>query len=83
MAYLSLFTFFMLMLVTADNLLQVFLRLGGRRPWLLTYLSASGIKKQSACNAAIKAFIVNRVGDFGLALGLFATYVLFGSIQFR
>ncbi len=81
MSYLSLFTFFMLMLVTADNLLQVFL--GWEGVGLASYLLIGfWYKKQSACNAAIKAFLVNRVGDFGLALGLFATYVLFGSISF-
>ncbi len=82
MSYLSLFTFFMLMLVTADNLLQVFL--GWEGVGLCSYLLIGfWYNKESACNAAMKAFIVNRVGDFGMALGLFAAFVLFGSIQFE
>ena len=81
MAYLSLFTFFMLMLITADNLLQVFL--GWEGVGLCSYLLIGfWYQKESANNAAIKAFIVNRVGDFGLALGLFAAFQIFGSIQF-
>ncbi len=81
MAYLSLFTFFMLMLVTSDNLVQLFL--GWEGVGLCSYLLIGfWFKKQSACNAAMKAFIVNRVGDFGFALGIFATYVLFGSVQY-
>lgn len=81
MAYLSLFTFFMLMLVTADNLLQVFL--GWEGVGLASYLLIGfWYKKPSANSAAIKAFVVNRVGDFGLALGLFAAFVVFGSISF-
>ena len=81
MAYLSLFTFFMLMLVTADNLLQIFL--GWEGVGLASYLLIGfWYKKESANNAAIKAFLVNRVGDFGLALGLFGCFVIFGSISF-
>lgn len=81
MAYLSLFTFFMLMLVTADNLLQVFM--GWEGVGLCSYLLIGfWYKKESANNAAIKAFIVNRVGDFGLALGLFAIFQVFGTISF-
>lgn len=81
MAYLSLFTFFMLMLVTSDNLVQLFL--GWEGVGLCSYLLIGfWFKKESACNAAMKAFIVNRVGDFGFALGIFATFVLFGSVQF-
>jgi NADH-quinone oxidoreductase subunit L len=81
MAYLSLFTFFMLMLVTSDNLLQLFL--GWEGVGLCSYLLIGfWYKKQSACNAAIKAFVVNRVGDLGLALGLFLLFVTYGSIQF-
>jgi NADH-quinone oxidoreductase subunit L len=81
MAYLSLFTFFMLMLVTSDNLVQLFL--GWEGVGLCSYLLIGfWFKKQSACNAAMKAFIVNRVGDFGFALGIFATYWLFGTVQF-
>lgn len=81
MAYLSLFTFFMLMLVTSDNFLQLFL--GWEGVGLCSYLLIGfWYKRQSACNAAIKAFIVNRVGDFGFALGIFAIFMIFGSIQF-
>lgn len=81
MAYLSLFTFFMLMLVTADNLVQLFL--GWEGVGLCSYLLIGfWFKKQSACNAAIKAFIVNRVGDFGFVLGIFLIFVVFGSVQF-
>ncbi len=81
MAYLSLFTFFMLMLVTSDNLVQLFL--GWEGVGLCSYLLIGfWFKKQSACNAAMKAFIVNRVGDFGFALGIFAVFALFGTVQF-
>jgi len=81
MAYLSLFTFFMLMLVTSDNLVQLFL--GWEGVGLCSYLLIGfWFKKPSACAAAIKAFLVNRVGDFGFALGIFATYWLFGSVYF-
>jgi len=81
MAYLSLFTFFMLMLVTSDNLVQLFL--GWEGVGLCSYLLIGfWFQKPSANAAAIKAFLVNRVGDFGFALGIFATYWLFGSVQF-
>lgn len=81
MSYLSLFTFFMLMLVTSDNFLQLFL--GWEGVGLASYLLIGfWFKKESACNAAMKAFIVNRVGDFGFALGIFATYLLFDSVEF-
>jgi len=81
MAYLSLFTFFMLMLVTSDNLIQLFL--GWEGVGLASYLLIGfWFKKPEACAAAMKAFLVNRVGDFGFALGIFAAYVLFGSIYF-
>jgi NADH-quinone oxidoreductase subunit L len=81
MAYLSLFTFFMLMLVTSDNLVQLFL--GWEGVGLCSYLLIGfWFKKPEANAAAIKAFLVNRVGDFGFALGIFATFVLFGSIHF-
>lgn len=81
MAYLSLFTFAMLMLVTSDNLLQLFF--GWEGVGVASYLLIGFWNhKHSANAAAMKAFIVNRVGDFGLALGLMATYVLFGSIEF-
>lgn len=81
MAYLSLFTFAMLMLVTADNLLQLFF--GWEGVGLASYLLIGFWNhKHSANAAASKAFVVNRVGDFGLALGIFAIFVVFGSIQF-
>jgi len=79
-AYLSLFTFAMLMLVTADNLVQMFF--GWEGVGLASYLLIGfWFKKPSANAAAIKAFVVNRVGDFGFSLGIFATFVLFGSVQ--
>ena len=69
MAYLSLFTFFMLMLVTADNLVQMFF--GWEGVGLASYLLISFWYDKTAANAAaIKAFVVNRVGDFGFALGM-------------
>lgn len=81
MCYLSLFTFFMLMLVTSDNLLQLFL--GWEGVGLCSYLLIGfWFQKSSANAAAMKAFIVNRVGDFGFALGIFAIYILFDTIQF-
>ena len=81
MAYLSLFTFAMLMLVTADNLVQMFF--GWEGVGLASYLLINfWYEKPSANNAAIKAFLVNRVGDFGFALGIFAIFVLTGSVQF-
>jgi len=79
-AYLSLFTFAMLMLVTSDNLLQMFF--GWEGVGLASYLLIGfWYQKPSACAAAMKAFIVNRVGDFGFALGIFATFMIFGSIS--
>ena len=81
-AYLSLFTFAMLMLVTSDNLLQMFF--GWEGVGLASYLLIGfWFKKPSASAAAMKAFIVNRVGDFGFALGIFGVFVLFGSINFE
>src|SRR3954469_3352846 len=81
MAYLSLFTFFMLMLVTADNLVQLFF--GWEGVGLASYLLIGfWYDKPSANDAAMKAFIVNRVGDFGFALGIFAVWVIFGSLDF-
>ena len=81
MAYLSLFTFAMLMLVSADNLLQLFF--GWEGVGLASYLLIGFWNvKPSANAAAVKAFIVNRVGDFGLALGLMATFVVFGTVEF-
>ncbi|MDR6666944.1 NADH-quinone oxidoreductase subunit L [Rhizobium sp. 1399] len=80
-AYLSLFTFAMLMLVTADNLAQMFF--GWEGVGLASYLLIGfWYKKPSASAAAIKAFIVNRVGDFGFVLGIATVFVLFGSINF-
>jgi NADH-quinone oxidoreductase subunit L len=81
-AYLSLFTFAMLMLVTADNLLQMFF--GWEGVGLASYLLIGfWYKRPSANAAAIKAFVVNRVGDFGFALGIFGVFVLFDSIDFN
>ncbi|MEZ2130275.1 MULTISPECIES: NADH-quinone oxidoreductase subunit L [unclassified Sinorhizobium] len=80
-AYLSLFTFAMLMLVTADNLAQMFF--GWEGVGLASYLLIGfWFKKPSANAAAIKAFIVNRVGDFGFILGISSLFVLFGAINF-
>ncbi|MFN3169103.1 MAG: NADH-quinone oxidoreductase subunit L [Hyphomicrobiales bacterium] len=80
-AYLSLFTFAMLMLVTADNLLQMFF--GWEGVGVASYLLIGfWYKKASANSAAMKAFIVNRVGDFGYLLGIFGVFVLFGSAEF-
>jgi len=82
MAYLSLFTFFMLMLVTADNFVQLFF--GWEGVGLASYLLIGfWYDRPSANAAAIKAFVVNRIGDFGFALGIFAVYELFGSLQFQ
>jgi len=79
-AYLSLFTFFMLMLVTADNLVQMFF--GWEGVGLASYLLIGfWYKKPSANAAAIKAFLVNRVGDFGFALGIFGVFMLFGTVE--
>ncbi len=81
MAYLSLFTFAMLMLVTADSFIQLFF--GWEGVGLASYLLIGfWYKKPSANAAAMKAFIVNRVGDFGFALGIFAIFVAFGSLSF-
>ena len=81
-AYLSLFTFAMLMLVTADNLVQMFF--GWEGVGLASYLLIGfWYEKPSANAAAMKAFIVNRVGDFGFALGIFLVFVLFKSVAFE
>ncbi len=81
-AYLSLFTFAMLMLVTADNLVQLFF--GWEGVGLASYLLIGfWYQKPSANAAAIKAFVVNRVGDFGFALGIFAIFALIGSTDFE
>ncbi|MEJ2125160.1 MAG: NADH-quinone oxidoreductase subunit L [Alphaproteobacteria bacterium] len=80
-SFLSLFTFAMLMLVTADNFLQLFF--GWEGVGLASYLLIGfWYQKPSAAAAAIKAFIVNRVGDFGFALGIFAIFMVFGTISF-
>ncbi|MGY4260247.1 NADH-quinone oxidoreductase subunit L [Bradyrhizobium sp. USDA 4516] len=80
--YLSLFTFAMLMLVTSDNLVQLFF--GWEGVGLASYLLIGfWYQKPSANAAAIKAFVVNRVGDFGFALGIFAIYALVGSTDFE
>ncbi|WP_127104057.1 NADH-quinone oxidoreductase subunit L [Pararhodobacter zhoushanensis] len=80
-AYLSLFTFAMLMLVTADNLIQIFF--GWEGVGLASYLLIGFYwKKQSASAAAMKAFIVNRVGDFGFIIGIMMLYFLADSVQF-
>ncbi|MCA3273987.1 MAG: NADH-quinone oxidoreductase subunit L [Roseomonas sp.] len=80
-AYLSLFTFMMLMLVTADNLVQLFF--GWEGVGLASYLLIGyWYEKESACAAAMKAFIVNRVGDLFFMLGLCLTFWVFGSIEF-
>ncbi len=81
MAYLSLFTFAMLMLVTSDNFIQLFF--GWEGVGLCSYfLIGFWFKKDSANTAAIKAFVVNRVGDFGFALGIFLIFYLFGSVNY-
>jgi NADH-quinone oxidoreductase subunit L len=80
-AYLSLFTFAMLMLVTSDNLIQMFF--GWEGVGLASYLLIGfWFKKHTANAAAIKAFVVNRVGDFGFALGIFGCFMVFGSVEF-
>jgi len=81
MAYLSLFTFAMLMLVTSDNLLQLFF--GWEGVGVASYLLIGFWNHKHSANAAAqKAFIVNRVGDFGLALAIMAIFVVFGSVSF-
>jgi NADH-quinone oxidoreductase subunit L len=81
-SYLSLFTFAMLMLVTADNLVQLFF--GWEGVGLMSYLLIGfWYHKPEANAAAIKAFVVNRVGDFGFALGIFALFMMVGAIDFE
>ena len=81
MSYLSLFTFSMLALVVSDNFLQLFF--GWEGVGLCSYLLIGfWYKKEKANNAAIKAFIVNRIGDFGLAIGIFLIFFFFGTINF-
>ena len=80
-AYLSLFTFAMLMLVTADNLVQMFF--GWEGVGLASYLLIGfWYNRESANAAAIKAFVVNRVGDFGFALGIFGCFLVFQTVDF-
>ncbi|MBF0159515.1 MAG: NADH-quinone oxidoreductase subunit L [Magnetococcales bacterium] len=81
-SYLSLFTVAMLMLVMADNFLQLFF--GWEGVGLASYLLIGfWFKKESASAAAIKAFLVNRVGDFGFALGIFTIYMVFGTLDYE
>jgi len=81
MSYLSLFTFAMLMLVTSDNFIQLFF--GWEGVGLCSYfLIGFWFKKETANAAAIKAFVVNRVGDFGFALGIFLIFYLFGTVNY-
>lgn len=81
-SYLSLFTFAMLMLVTSDNLVQLFF--GWEGVGLASYLLIGfWNQKDSANKASIKAFVMNRIGDFGLALGIFAIFFVFGSVNFN
>lgn len=81
MSYLSIFTFFMLMLVTADNLLQMFF--GWEGVGLASYLLINfWFTRQSANKASIKAMVYNRVGDFGLALGIMAIFFVFKTVNF-
>ena len=80
-AYLSFFTFAMLMLVTSDNLIQMFF--GWEGVGVASYLLIGFYyRKPSANAAAIKAFVVNRIGDFGFALGIFGIYMLTDSVKF-
>ena len=82
MAYLSLFTFAMLTLVTADNFLQLFF--GWEGVGLCSYLLIGFWYKKPAANAAaIKAFIVNRVGDFGFAIGIFLIFFYYGTVNYQ
>lgn len=81
MSYLSLFTFFMLILVTADNFIQMFV--GWEGVGLCSYLLISfWFTRIQANKAAIKAMMVNRVGDFGLALGIFTVFIAFQSVDY-
>ncbi len=81
-AYLSLFTFMMLMLVVADNFIQLFF--GWEGVGLASYLLIGFWYRRPAPNdAAIKAFVTNRVGDFGLALGIMAVFCLFGTVELK
>ena len=80
MGYLGLFTFFMLLLVSSNNLLQLFV--GWEGVGLTSYLLIGFWNyKDSANDAAIKAFVINRIGDFGLLLALFTIFVVFGTLN--
>ena len=82
MSYLSLFTFAMLVLVVSDNFLQLFF--GWEGVGLCSYLLIGfWYKKESANKAAIKAFIVNRIGDFGFAIGIFLIFLFFGTVEYN
>ena len=82
MAYLSLFTFAMLTLVTADNFLQLFF--GWEGVGLCSYLLIGfWYKKSSANTAAMKAFVVNRIGDFGFAIGIFLIFFYYGTVNYK
>ena len=82
MSYLSLFTFAMNSLIVSDNFLQLFF--GWEGVGLCSYLLIGfWYKKDTANKAAIKAFIVNRVGDFGLAIGIFLIFMFFGTLDFK
>ena len=82
MSFLSLFSFFMLLLVTSNNFVQLFL--GWEGVGLCSYLLIGYYyTKESACSAAVKAFIVNRVADVFFAIGIFAVYKTFGSLLFK
>nr|ANS57844.1 NADH dehydrogenase subunit 5 [Pleurocladia lacustris] len=81
MSYLSLFTFFMLILVTADNFVQMFV--GWEGVGLCSYLLINfWFTRIQANKAAIKAMLVNRIGDFGLALGIFGIFICFGAVDY-
>ena len=81
MAYLSLFTFFMLVLVSSNNLLQMFF--GWEGVGLSSYLLIGyWHHRESAACAGVKAFLVNRIGDFGFVLGICAIYKMFGTLNF-
>src|ERR1700745_2626309 len=81
MSYMSLFTFFMLALVTSNDFVQLFF--GWEGVGLMSYLLVGfWYDRPSANAAAIKAFLVNRVGDFGFSLGIFSVFVIFGSLDF-
>ena len=82
MSYLSLFTFAMLVLVVSDNFIQLFF--GWEGVGLSSYLLIGfWYKRESANKAAIKAFLVNRIGDFGLAIGVFLIFLYFGTLNYE